>query len=98
MSIADNITNVPITATEQKKALQPDAKSYLIVEGQYISQPIWSPDGTQIAYMSYNNGEFDIWLANVAVDAKTGAYSLKGNPTPLTSGGVDAESHAAWTN
>ena len=98
MSIADNITNVPITATEQKKALQPYAKSSLIVEGQYISQPIWSPDGTQIAYMSYNNGEFDIWLANVAVDAKTGAYSLKGNPTPLTSGGVDAESHAAWTN
>jgi Tol biopolymer transport system component len=98
MPIADNITNAPITATEQKNALQPYGKSSLIVEGQYISQPIWSPDGTQIAYMSYNNSEFDIWLANVAVDAKTGGYILKGSPVPLTSGGVDAESRPAWTN
>ena len=98
MSIADNITSAPITATEQKNALQPYEKSSLIVEGQYISQPIWSPDGTQIAYMSYSNGEFDIWLANVAVDAKTGGYILKGSPAPLTSGGVDAESRPAWTN
>lgn len=98
MSIADNITSAPVTATEQKNALQPYEKSSLLIEGQYISQPIWSPDGTQIAYMSYNNSEFDIWLANVAVDAKTGGYILKGSPVPLTSGGVDAESRPAWTN
>jgi Tol biopolymer transport system component len=98
MPVAENITRFPITATEQKNALQPYAKSSLIVEGQYVSQPVWSPDGTQIAYMSYSNNEFDIWLANVAVDAKTGAYILKGSPMPLTNGGVDASSRPAWTN
>jgi Tol biopolymer transport system component len=98
MPVAENITSFPITATEQKNALRPYAKSSLIVEGQYVSQPVWSPDGTQIAYMSYSNGEFDIWLANVAVDAKTGAYIMKGSPVPLTNGGVDASSRPAWTN
>ncbi len=98
MPVAQNITRFPISASEQKNALQPYAKSSLIVEGQYVSQPVWSPDGTQIAYMSYSNGEFDIWLANVAVDAKTGAYKLKDSPVPLTSGGVDASSRPAWTN
>jgi len=98
MPVAGNITAFPITSTEQKEALQPYAKSSLIVEGQYVSQPVWSPDGKQIAYISYDNNEFNIWLANMQVDAKTGAYSLKGNPVPLTSGGVDAESRLAWTN
>jgi WD40 repeat protein len=98
MPVPDNITAFPITSTEQKKALQPYAKSSLIVEGQYVGQPVWSPDGKQIAYVSYDNNEFNIWLANVQVDAKTGAYSLKGNPVLLTSGGVDAESRPAWTN
>lgn len=98
MPVAGNITAFPITSTEQKEALQPYAKSSLIVEGQYVSQPVWSPDGKQVAYISYDNNEFNIWLANVQVDAKTGAYSLKGNPVPLTSGGVDAESRLAWTN
>jgi WD40 repeat protein len=98
MPIANNITGVPISAAERNRALQPYAKSSLIVEGQYVSQPVWSPDGTQIAYMSYDNSEFDIWLANVSVDAKTGAFKLKGSPVPLTSGGVDAGSRPAWAN
>ena len=97
MPVAGNITAFPITSTEQKEALQPYAKSSLIVEGQYVSQPVWSPDGKHLAYVSYDNNEFNIWLANVQVDAKTGVYSLNGNPVPLTSGGVDAESRLAWT-
>jgi Tol biopolymer transport system component len=96
MSVPENVTNVPITPTEQKNALLPYQHSSLILKGQYVSQPVWSPDGTQIAYLSYSNNEFDIWLANVTVDAKTGAYTLKGSPVPLTSGGVDADSRPFW--
>jgi len=62
-----------------------------------VSQTVWSSDGKQISYISYNNSEFDLWLANVNFNAKTGAYSLQGNPVQLTTGGIDGNSRAFWT-
>ena len=97
MPVAENVTSNPNNSAVQKRALQPYQKSSLIVSGQYVSQPVWSPDGKQIAYLSYNNNEFDIWLANVSIDAKTGAYHMTGSPVPLTNGGVDADSRPFWT-
>jgi Tol biopolymer transport system component len=92
-----NVTANPNDPTAIKAALAPYAKSSLIVSGQFISQPVWSPDGKQIAYLSYNNSEFDIWLANVSIDAKTSAYKMNGSPVQLTQGGVDADSRPFWT-
>ena len=94
---ATDVTANPNSPTVAKAALAPYAKSSLIVSGQFISQPVWSPDGKQIAYLSYNNSEFDIWLANVSVDPKTGAYKMSGSPVQLTQGGVDADSRPFWT-
>lgn len=92
-----NVTANPNDPTAIKAALTPYAKSALIVSGQFISQPVWSPDGKQIAYLSYSNSEFDIWLANVSVNPKTGAYKMSGSPVQLTQGGVDADSRPFWT-
>ncbi len=94
---ATDVTANPNNSTVQKAALAPFAKSSLILSGQFISQPVWSPDGKQIAYLSFNNSEFDIWLANVTVDPKTGAYKMSGSPIQLTQGGVDADSRPFWT-
>jgi Tol biopolymer transport system component len=96
MQVLDGLTSNPNNPDIQKKALQPYQKSSLIVEGQFLSQPVWSPDGKQIAYLSYNNNTFDIWLANVNVDRKTGAYKMTGSPVQLTDGGVDADSRPFW--
>jgi Tol biopolymer transport system component len=93
----DNITNDPNNPAVEKTALQAYAKSSLILEQQFISQPVWSPDGKQIAYLSYNNGTFDIWLINVSSDPKTGAYKLSGSPVQLTDGGIDGDSRPFWT-
>jgi dipeptidyl aminopeptidase/acylaminoacyl peptidase len=92
-----NVTANPNDPTVIKAALAPYKKSALIVSGQFISQPVWSPDSKQIAYLSYSNSEFDIWLANVSVDPKTGAYKMSGSPVQLTQGGVDADSRPFWT-
>lgn len=92
-----NVTANPNDPAMQKAALAPYNKSSMIVTGQFISQPVWSPDGKQIAYLSYNNNEFDIWLANVSLDPKTGAYKMVGSPVQLTQGGVDADSRPFWT-
>ena len=97
MPVANNVTQDPNNPAIEKQALQPFNKSTLIVAGQYVSDPVWSPDGKQIAYFAYNNNVFDIWLANVHVD-KAGIYRITGSPIQLTSanGQLDGDSHPFW--
>jgi dipeptidyl aminopeptidase/acylaminoacyl peptidase len=92
-----NLTSNPNSPTTQKAALASYPESSLIMQGQFIGQPVWSPDGKQIAFLSYNNNEFDIWLANVSLNARTGKYAMQGSPIQLTQGGVDADSRPFWT-
>ena len=97
MSVPEGVTANPNDPKTEQKALLPYKKSSHILSGQYVSQPIWSRDGKQIAYISYNNSEFDLWLANVTLNATTGTYSLQGNPVQLTTGGIDGNSRPFWT-
>ena len=97
MAVAEGVTANPNDPKVEQQALIPYKKSSHLLSGQYISQPVWSPDGKQIAYISYNNSEFDLWLANIMYNAKTGAYSLQGNPVQLTTGGIDGNSRPFWT-
>ncbi len=97
MPVPEGVTANPNDPKVEQQALAPYKKSSHILSGLYVSQPVWSPDGKQIAYISYNNSEFDLWLANVTFNAKTGAYSLQGNPVQLTTGGIDGNSRAFWT-
>lgn len=93
------ITTNPNNPAMQKVALVPYQKSSLIASGEFVSQPIWSPDGKQIAYIAYTNSTFDIWLANVSLNIKTGAYTLQGSPIQLTDthGLLNADSRPFWT-
>ena len=93
-----SVTVTPNSPTSEKQAMAPYFASMRILGGLYISQPIWSPDGKQIAFFQYTNNEFDLWVANVNHDPKTGRYSLQGTPQQLTTGGVDGSSRAFWTN
>ena len=98
MPVAQGVTTNPNDQNLQKQALIPYSKSSHILSSQYVSQPVWSPDGKQIAFLEYTNNEFDLWLANIQHDAKTGAYSMQGSPVQLTTGGVDGSSRPFWTN
>ncbi len=99
MPVAENVTNNPNDPTVQKNALLPYTKSSLILTQQYVSQPVWSPDGKQIAYMTYTNSVFDIWLVSISTNPKTGVHSMKGDPVQLTNanGHLDADSGLCWT-
>jgi len=98
MPVAEGVTDNPNNADVQKKALVPYDKSSLILTQQYLSKPTWSPDGKQLAYITYTNNNFDIWLANLSVNPKTGAYTLKGDPVQLTDAGgaLDGDSRVFW--
>ncbi len=97
MPVPDGVTDNPNDPEVIKKALLPYQQSTLIQKQQFVSQPAWSPDGKQIAYLAYNNQTFDIWLANLNFNAQTGKYSMKGNPIQLTTGGIDGDSRPFWT-
>lgn len=96
MPVAQGVTTDPNDPAMAKKALLPYNSSAHIQSGQYISQPVWSPDGTAIAYLGYDNNSFDLWMANVSQNAKTGAYTLQGSPTQLITG-IDGVSRPVWT-
>ncbi|HZO75859.1 MAG TPA: hypothetical protein VFB60_26910 [Ktedonobacteraceae bacterium] len=99
MPVAEGVTDNPNNPDVQKKALAPYDKSSLILTQQYLTKPTWSPDGKQLAYITYTNNNFDIWLANLSVDPKTGAYTLKGDPVQLTDAGghLNGDSRLFWT-
>ena len=93
-----SVTTTPNDPTAEKQAMTPYFASTRVLGSLYISQPVWSPDGKQIAFFQYTNNEFDLWVANVNHDPKTGKYTLQGTPQQLTTGGVDGNSRAYWTN
>ena len=93
------ITQTPNDAATEKMAVQAfQTQSSLLLDQLYVEQPVWSPDGKQIAYYTYTNDTFDLWIVNVVYTAKTGKYSTQGSPIQVTSGGVDGASRPVWTN
>jgi hypothetical protein len=94
----DDTSTITTSGTQDLAAYN---KSNQLLTGEYLSQPIWSPAGTQIAYYSYTNTTFDLWLATMVKNPKTGTYSIKkGSEVQLTQahGDLDADSRPVWTN
>jgi Tol biopolymer transport system component len=94
----DSVTRTPNDPKVEALALQMyKTHSSHLLSQLYIQQPVWSPDGKQIAYIQYTGGVFDLWIVNVNFDAKTDRYRVLGSPTQVTSGGIDGESRPVWT-
>jgi Tol biopolymer transport system component len=93
-----SITSSPNDAKTETLALQAyKTHSSRLLSQLYVEQPVWSPDGKQIAYVQYTGGAFDLWIVNVSYDKKAGKYRISGSPTQVTSGGIDGESRPVWT-
>lgn len=93
----DTITQNPNDTKTEQLALQTYQShvSHLLTQ-LYINEPVWSPDGKQIAYIQYTGGTFDLWIANISYNAKTSQYSITGSPVQVTSGGIDGASRPVW--
>lgn len=95
----DSIMQTPNDPNAEKLAVQAyQTQSSHLLSALYIQQPVWSPDGKQIAYVTYNGGGFDLWITNVSYNAKTGVYTTQGSPIQVTTGGVDGEVRPVWTS
>jgi Tol biopolymer transport system component len=97
MPVPENVTRTPNDPNTEKLALQPYNRSTRLISGTYVSRPIWSPDGKQLAYLEESNQALDLWVVNISKNAQTGVYSVQGAPTQVITGGVDGDSRAVWT-
>ncbi len=92
------ITQTPNDPQTEQLALQAyKNQTSRLLTSLYVEDPVWSPDGTQLAYVQYDGGNFDLWIATLNYNAKSGFYTIKGTPTQIISGGIDGESRPAWT-
>ncbi len=96
MPVANGVTAVanPNDPANLQRGLAPYSQSVLLLTKQYLSEPVWSPDGTQIAYYDYNNTTFDLWLANV-LPGKNYTYTIESSSIVQltdTHGNLDADS------
>ena len=99
MPVANGVTDTPNPNAQAnlQAGLAPYHQSTLLLTKQFLSQPIWSPDGSQIAFYDYNNNTFDLWLLNVA-PTKNHTYHIKQDAIQLTDahGDLDADSRPCW--
>lgn len=109
MPVAENVANDPTVPdfnpnsdTNLANALVPyNTQSTKLLTDRYVSEPVWSPDGTELLYYGFSNNTFDLYLITLVKDAKTGLYSLKPNSQmQLTqaNGQLDSDSRAVWTS
>jgi len=101
MPVADGVTATdnPNAPANLQAGLAPYNQSKLLLTKQYLSQPVWSPDSSQIAFYSFTNNTFDLWLLNVTPD-KNHTYSIKQDTAAIqltdTHGDLDADSRPCW--
>lgn len=109
MPVAEGITNNlndpafnPTDPANLAKALVPySTKSVKLLTDSSVSQPVWSPDGKQLLYYNYYNNNFEIWLAKLKKDPKTGEVSIKPNSQiqlTQSNGQLDGDSRVSWAS
>jgi Tol biopolymer transport system component len=106
MPVAEGVANDPNdpqfdpnAEAVQTKALEPYNVSSKLLTQEFLSQPVWSPDGKHLLYYSYADRSFDVWIATVVKDAKTGRFSLQADSQvqlTLTGGHLNGDSRASW--
>jgi Tol biopolymer transport system component len=108
MPVAENVANDPNVAnfnpnnpTNAANALVPyNTQSKKLLTDRYVSQPVWSPDGTKLLYYGFSNNTFDLYLVVLTKDTNTGLYSVKPDSQvqlTQTNGLLNADSRAVWT-
>ncbi len=60
-----------------------------------VSQPVWAPDASAIAFLMLANGSFDLFILPIATDD---AIHATGPAQAITHGSfLDADSRLAWS-
>jgi Tol biopolymer transport system component len=86
---------MPLAASFSREPRPAPTEAALRLQLGTVSQPVWAPDGSAIAFLMLVNGSFDLFILPIATD---GAIHATGPAQAVTHGSfLDADSRLAWS-
>jgi Tol biopolymer transport system component len=91
----DDLYAMPLGPTFTREPRPYPTDGAVLLQSGMVSQPVWAPDGSAIAFLKLVNGSFDLFVLQVATDA---AVHAGGQALAVTHGSfLDADSRLAWS-
>jgi Tol biopolymer transport system component len=92
---SDELYVMPVATSFSREPRPDPTQAGVLLQSGVVSQPVWAPDGSAIAFLMLVNGSFDLFIMAVAPD---GATQATGAAQAVTHGSfLDADSRLAWS-
>jgi Tol biopolymer transport system component len=92
---SDDLFVMPLAPIYMREQRPYPSESAVLIQSGVISQPVWSPDGSSIAFLMLTKGSFDLFIVPVAI---ADTIHASGPAQAVTHGSfLDADSRLAWS-
>ena len=92
----DDLWVMPLAQTYGREPQPYPTEAAATLQTGMVSQPVWAPDGSAIAFLKLVDGSFDLFILPVSTSG--GAVQATGPAMAITHGSfLDADSRMAWT-
>jgi len=86
---------MPLAPSFSREAQPAPSDAALLLQAGIVSEPVWAPDGSAIAFLMLLKGSFDLFILPVANEPTLHAT---GPAKAVTHGSfLDADSRLAWS-
>ena len=94
-SASDDLYVMPLAASFTQEPRAAPTEAAQLLQAGIVSQPVWAPDGSAIAFLMLVNGSFDLFTLPIATNP---AVHANGAVQAVTHGSfLDADSRLAWS-